>query len=67
MDESKIDSHLKTSALEQFKDFIYENYAKYIGIGKNKTDSASNAVGLSHFIEFLYNCISTAKIFFLIV
>lgn len=42
IDEAKIDSHLKTSAVEKFKDFIYKNYAKYIGIGKNKADPALN-------------------------
>ena len=64
MDESKIDSHLKTTALEKFKDFISENYTKYIKFGKNKTDCISNGVSLCRFFKLLNNYIPNVKVFF---
>ena len=47
MDLSNFDSHSKTSAFEKLKDLEDEN----------KTDPASNSVGLGQFVKLFYNCI----------
>ena len=64
MNASNFDSHSKPSAFEKHKDLLYENYTKLIENNKNMVDSGSNNVGLSQFVEHLYNYISSMKDFF---